>query len=519
MNTKSKNPKIVYGLLTILLVLAGIYRLGYLYFLSSDPVPYQAVECDIYDQSRFMALARDILHPAGQDSTRPGLYCPFYSYLIALIFKLFGQRLFNVFIFQSIIGLLSVYLIFLAARDLYHSHSVGLIAAGLMGLYSPLVFYEGTLLRAALIAYSNLAAFYFLLKGCRESKPIPLAAGGVLLAISFLLRQHILPFFVLGYLLFQRQWAWPKKLSAAWAYGLAFFLVATPFTFNSQIATPQKQTSAGLSAFWIGNTYDSSGVGLWRSPLRNRFAREAQGSVRKTLSILWREIQAHPGSYAQLYMRKIYMFLNAYETPANLSFDLYLGMIPFLRMGIFTYWFILPWAIIGLIVGDRKFPQISALHLFILVLSLYAILFHIQGRYRIPVIPFFILPAAFGIRQFLSSLQSRHYSAIIGIIMGILSLSILVAPDMDVIRTYFGGVIRPYDYTNWAIAKFYQTQKKENQLSVAEKRRICRQMLDLIDKHVQTPTPLLGWHGPKLSADKVWLRRQALNYLQDTRSD
>ncbi len=307
------------SILILILFTAAVYRFTYLAFLKNDPLPYHALTIDIYDQSRFMNLAKDILEQGGRNALRQSrLYCPAYSFLIAFIYTLFGQHLMHVFIFQSVIGIMAVYLMFKAGQYLFDSETAGLLAAGIMALYSPLVFYEGTLLRASLLAYINLAGFYFLLRGCREEKWFFFICGGLFMGLSFTLRQHFLPIFILLYLAMRRNVAGPKRIVAFISCALSLALVIMPFLSCAKANNKMDVKSTGLSIFWIGNTHDSIGIGLWRSPLRGKLAQESEGRVLKTGEVFWREIREHPRVYLSLYARKMYMLFNAYEIPANI---------------------------------------------------------------------------------------------------------------------------------------------------------------------------------------------------------
>jgi len=120
--------------------------------------------------------------------------------------------------------------------------------------------------------------------------------------------------------------------------------------------------------------------------LRNDFTVEAGGSVSKTFKILFREMKMDPVAYTQLYLRKLTMYLNAYEIPANMNFSLFRENHRPLQWAFLDFGVLIPLALLGLIVCRQSNTFIRLNFLMLLVLSFSAIMFHIQGRYRIPAI-------------------------------------------------------------------------------------------------------------------------------------
>ena len=155
-------------LLLIIIILGAGVRLSYYNSLCSDPLPTAVSATSIMDQHRFIELAKEF--SSGQWlGTTVTFYSPAYSYFIAVIFKLFGQNMYYVFFIQFLIGALAPLLYYKTATLLFDNRKIGLISALIGALYSPMLFFEGALLRAFPIAFLNLLSFYLLLVAIKSA--------------------------------------------------------------------------------------------------------------------------------------------------------------------------------------------------------------------------------------------------------------------------------------------------------------------------------------------------------------
>src|SRR5262249_26555431 len=141
-----------------------------------------------------------------------------------------------------------------------------------------------------------------------------------------------------------------------------------------------------------------------------------------------REMKNAPAAYLHLYLRKIYMFFNGYEIPGNLSFDQFLEESFFLKLFLVRSSFIIPLGILGLILLWPMRSKFSALSLFFIVLSFGVIVFHIQSRYRIVVMPYFILFAAYALRWLMTAIAVRQVKILIAGLSALLIISIFTSP-------------------------------------------------------------------------------------------
>src|SRR2546428_533132 len=87
---------------------------------------------------------------------------PLYPYLLGLLFKAFGHSLAVVYLFQALLGLVNLLLVYRVGIATFNER-VGLWAAGAAALYGPFAFFEMKVLGTTLGLTLNLLALALLL--------------------------------------------------------------------------------------------------------------------------------------------------------------------------------------------------------------------------------------------------------------------------------------------------------------------------------------------------------------------
>ena len=455
-----KKNIISYSLVAILII-AALFRSIYLFQIQDNPIPASMMESDAADQYRFMELVKEFTggNWLGSQVTR---FSPVYSYLIAAIYAVFGQNINYLYFFQILLGIMAVYIFYRSTSLLFKNKKVGLIAAFFAAFYSPFIFYECCVLRASIIAYTNLFAFYFLLRALVKNKAKYFFIAGVMTGVSMIMRPNLLPLFIVPYIAVTIKNGLRSKITYALLFIFALILVIAPLSIRNKMLDKDVLISfQGPSSFWIGNTYDAKGIGLSRSPLREKLASEAHGSVIRTFEILLREIKEHPREYKELYLRKVKMFLNGYEIPANLNYYLFRKFHNVLKIAPVSFAIICPLALLGLVLVTRKYKYIGLLYLFLLVPSVSVIFFHIQSRYRIPAVPFFIIFASYTVYWLVYMLKTKKFVVLSSALAVLMGISFYTRPDKKIIEKYFGSYIRGVDYNNLASAYIKQMNRED----------------------------------------------------------
>lgn len=447
----TKDRPYIRPVLISIIVLAVILRFSFLLEVQSNPMPWMVAHDPVFDQYNYLTMAQDILRHNWLGSEHPG-HSPVYSYLIAVLFSIFGSDMNVIFVFQILYGVLGVYLFYRCAALLFLNKNLGLVAAFTAACYSPFIYYECALLRESVIGYTNLAAFFFFLLAFRKGKKRNYFFAGMMSALSLILRAGVMPVCMLAYVFFVGE-NWKRRLTF-FLFALAGMLVIiAPLTVRNYVSGFKAVTeTSGPTLFWLGNSYDSPGIGLSYTPAQLQLTEETQGRILPTLKVLWREIGKYPAEYRSLWGRKFKMLFNGFEIPANLSYDLFKEQSVILKAAIFNFVLISPLALLGFVLVFQNYKNIGILYVFVFALTAFVFVFHIQGRYRIAFVPFYVLAASYSVFWFFEMAEKKFWRPFgpAAVILGCLFL--FAFPDKEIMRNYFDGGIRAIDYSNMASA-------------------------------------------------------------------
>ncbi|HLF17518.1 MAG TPA: glycosyltransferase family 39 protein [Candidatus Omnitrophota bacterium] len=455
--------------LPLILIASLLLKLFYWWELTLNPLPKIAIIDETYDQSRFYQAAIGILSGDWLASSA-NWFSPVYSYFIALILKITGADFYHVLLVQTLIGWIGIILIYKSVQILFKDARLALLSACLFAFYAPFTFYEGILNRDILITYGYLFSFYAALKTIENKKSIWLVMAAFSLGLTMVLRGHVLPLLLGIYLPHSMGGSWSQKCRHIILFVLIFTLTLAPFWLRDQLLSKKTSVSSqGFSVFWVGNTYESSGLDVYRTPLRESLTQETEENLFKAVKIFIREIKKHPREYQYLYLRKFYMLFNSYEIPANMSFDQANENSRILRFFIINASFVLPLALLGMFLCWAKRKECALLYLFTVILLLGVVLFHVQARYRLPAIPYLIIFAAYSLSWLLRTIYQRRILLCAGGLCLWSLFSAFTSPADEFIKRCFISHIRPSDYLNLAIAYYFEYSSNQNLLNNEKK--------------------------------------------------
>ncbi len=397
-------------------VLALAVRLLYLSQVKRIPLFYNLVSDSLsYDEwaQRIAAgdwLGRGVFYQA-----------PLYPYFLGLLEAAVGRDLLLIRVVQAILGAASCTLLLLTGKYFF-SRATGILAAFLLALYAPAIFFDGLIQKAVLDLF--LITLLLLLLGRAQQRPswIYFVTAGVVLGLLGLSRENalILAFVVIF-------WAWfyftqqRPLIRLAWVgiflVGLALVLVPVGLR-NLEIGGEFMLTTSQLGTnFFIGNNPSANGMYASLRPghADAQFERQdateiAEQALRRPLSpgevsTYWLGralafIQSHPTDWLRLMWKKWLITWNVREIEDSDDFYLYQQWSWLLKvLGGMNFGILAPIASLGIALTWRRWRKLWLLYLLLGSLAFSVALFYVFARYRFSIVPLVVLFAGAGLAE------------------------------------------------------------------------------------------------------------------------
>ncbi len=394
-------------------MLALLTRAVYLFESSSNPTFFApVVDSETYDR---LASA----FAAGHELTADFFWQPpFYPLFLGVVYRLSGSSIVWAKLLQALIGSATCLLTFHLGRIVFDRRA-GLLAASVLALYGPLIFFDGELLATGWAAFWSVTLILLLLRTRRSDRLPAFLLLGACGALSVLTRPTFLPFFAAGVVwlaaaLIRESKPEPRAVAAKLSLVVVGFLaVSAPAAHWSRLASGRLSilpASGGLNLF-IGNNRDAASTiairpgweweELTRQPQRFGVSRR-QDTGRFFRGQALEFVRNHPLEFVVGLANKTGHFLSSRELPRNVDVYTYREWSVVLRTLVwsaggfgFPFGLLLPLAGIGLVLGHRKLP--APILMFLLLYPASVILVFVSARYRTPVVPILAVLAASGV--------------------------------------------------------------------------------------------------------------------------
>ncbi len=147
-------------LFIVILVLGAFLRLFHFTEMKrNNPI----FDIPIVDSAEYVKLAEYYIDKNLLGPSFSYWHPPLYSYFVACIFRIFGKSVDIIKIFQIIIDLVNMLLIYFIAKKIF-ARKIAIISIALYSLYIPIIFYCTELLPPILIIFLLLISVYSLFK-------------------------------------------------------------------------------------------------------------------------------------------------------------------------------------------------------------------------------------------------------------------------------------------------------------------------------------------------------------------
>lgn len=428
-------------ILSGILLLAFALRMVFFLQLNRSPVAEMVIE----DSRTYHNWAATI---AGGDWVGDQVFTalPLYPYLLGLIYTIFGVSIPTARVVQILIGTTNCGLIYLLGRRLL-TPAVGLIAALLTAVYGWLIVYDSAILSPVMITFFAALLLLTLLRLRDRQASWPLwAAAGVLAGLTVTISGHSLLFILLaaGWIFFPgHRWQWALSFLAGVAIILGLVAYRNWKVGNDWVPL----TAHGGINFYIGNNPHARGVFEPPPILRSGGAtlqRDAETIARRALgrplkpsevSAFWfgqgREfIKTHPGQFIRLLGRKFTIFFDQLEIADVIHPAFFVRWTPILKIPFPVFGWIAPLALLGLILAGRRWRRLILLYLFIAGYVLSTVFYFVNSRYRLPLVPFLLIFAAYAVCWGVERVRKRKWKTGLSALAGLVLLVWWVNPQL-----------------------------------------------------------------------------------------
>jgi len=419
-----------------IIILGGILRLGYLLFYLNDPQWNQLLVDSLFHDRWAQSIA------GGNILGREAFFrAPLYIYLLGGIYAVFGHALLIARILGNICGLVAVFVTWKISVRLF-SKKAAVAASLIHALYPIAVYFESELLVDSFFTLLVELSIWFFLKALDTRNIKTFIVSGLFIGLAAITRPVILALIPL-YLL----WIWlsaENHLNAFQIIGLMIsiiIIVISPVTIRNLIVADDLVlvSSSGGINFYIGNNENAEGYSAampppaghnWRiKDIEYLAEKEANRNLKASeISRFWYNkgfqwIIHNKADFIKLYFFRLYLLMNNLEISNNRNLPLFFSSNPFLKFNPLNFGLIISLAIMGLaflffkrrLNGPRLFLILFSV-LYILIISL----FFINARFRLPVIPLFIILSGYGLTALFESTKKKvlSYTTVIPIILG-----------------------------------------------------------------------------------------------------
>ena len=416
-------------LLWLILVAAVALRIAYLVVYASMP-DWEMLTVDNYYHHNW---AVDIANGNILGDTTY-FRAPLYVWLLGGAYAVFGASLWTARLLGLLIGVASVAVTYALGARLF-SRRAGLLAAALLAVWPTALYFESELLLDPLLLLLMELAVWRMIVWFDSKHPRDAFLVGLFLGLAAITRPTVLVLLavVAGTLIVRRRGAGSiAHATAMVALGL-IVTIGPVFARNCLVARdPVLIAAQGGINLYIGNNDAADGASAtlpeplgfnWQIRDIEWIAERAGGrelspgevsSYWNDRAIAW--IRENPGRFVSLYLAKLYRSISTVEISNNRALGQFFARMPLLQYNPLEFGLLFALAIGGVIATVGASPRARIVAAVILIYLLASALFFFNSRFRLPLIPLYIIFAAGGIFALVDCLRPRPARALLLIV-------------------------------------------------------------------------------------------------------
>ncbi|MGB2650769.1 MAG: tetratricopeptide repeat protein [Candidatus Omnitrophota bacterium] len=348
---------------------------------------------------------------------------PLYDNFLGVLYKWGIPHIFFACLVQAVIGALSCSLIYLLGRMVF-GRKVGILSGVAAALYWPFIAVTAKTLPvnlAILFGIATLLSVFFFIK---EEKKAWGYLSGIFLALACMTRPNFLllfPVFLLwlGVVFYKRETTGKALLRAA-TFFLGFFVVmaiAGALDYSGRKEFIPVQKNYAVTAY-MGTDLDlvekMRPGSSWKARMRELLEKDLVSRTERDsywLGQIKESITKDPAGFTQNCLKKMFLVLNRYEFSPYEYINYFRSRSRLLSLPLPDFGWVAAFAILGMAVSftrDRR--KMMPLFIFACVYMLSLLPFPPLFRYRLPVVPVFIIFAAYCVMEVLGYIKERRWA-------------------------------------------------------------------------------------------------------------
>ncbi len=427
----------------VLFILA--FGLRVLYLTQIREIPF--FETLVGDAASYDSWAQTLT--AGDWWGKEAFYqAPAYPYFLGIVYSVIGRDMFTIRLVQCLLGAAACVLLGLAGRRFF-SDRVGYVAAFLLAVYPPAIFFDGLIQKTSLGLFFMTLLLWQMGQLQYRVRTYKWFLLGITLGLIGLTRENTLVFIlvVFGWL-----WVWFRSRSissrAIWSGAVVCGLIVTlGFVAYRNHAVGGAWAITTVQSgpnFYIGNNQDATGrytplVRGHESPPfeqgdARQLAEEATGRKMSDseVSQYWLDkslafIRNHPGRWLALLAKKTLLTFNRYEITDTEGYSVYKLYSPLLVVFdlLLHFGVVVPLAITGIVLCRQQWRSFGLVCVLAAAFAASVILFYVFARYRFPLVPLLLIPAAACLCRLYEAYRQKLYKPILAGFMIIALTSVI----------------------------------------------------------------------------------------------
>ena len=346
---------------------------------------------------------------------------PLYPYFIAGICAIAGRSSMRpVLVVQMLLALCAIFLVYVIALRVTGSWPTACLAAFMLALYQPMIFYEQMILMESLLTLLYLVILWLLLKAEAGGKKWIWFAAGAIIGIAALGRGSVLLFALLIVIVTALKsvsipWSEKKALYVRLlAFTLGILLALSPLTVRNYSYGREFVPLAanfgitfyeGNNRFSKGMYMDPPGLNINQDFTGEKIAAYLTGRTLKPSEVsrfwtgeAWKDIKGDPLRFVKLLGLKAAYYWNAAEIPNAESYEYASNYAPFYSIPLFGFPIAGIFGVIGMALALQKRRMgLATLVLFVAAHAVSVVMFFMTARYRISVVPIVLIFASMAI--------------------------------------------------------------------------------------------------------------------------